>query len=483
MGRIFQGGREDARGQSELGVVGHGQRFVVVGDLDHRGDRTEDLFDVDRVARLRARDERGSEEIPVRVRVDELTAGDLPAFGSGLGDVIEVLVELGLGDHGSDGDAFGAGVSDGQGRHLLLEQADEFVVDIGSDDEAGGRGAALAGGEEGSVDRGLGGRFEIGVAEHDERVLPAHLALHSDLVCRGRCDDGSSDGDGSGEGHGVDLRRGGQCVPDHGTRPHNEVEDPIGQSRLGEDVGECIGAGGDEFGRFEHDRIAEGQGRGDLPGRDGDGEVPRSDDADDADGLVRHLGDEPGADRVDDLTGVADGLAGEELEDLGGAQHLALGFGELFALFPGEQIAEFVGAFGDEAAGLVEDCESLLCAEARPGGGGSAGGIDRRGDRGGIRAGKAADHIGRIGRVRIRRPVLTGHPCAADEVVEDGVGPVLGTACWGCHGCSFASTAPGCGAHVVTIVLGGRHRVPIHSATRKAVALGLRLRGRAEPQG
>ena len=75
---------------------------------------------------------------------------------------------------------------------------------------------------------------------------------------------------------------------------------------------------------------------------------------------MRHLGNESGADRVHDLTGVADGLAGEELEDLRGAQHLALGFGELFALFPGEQIAEFIGAFGDEAAGLVEDRESLL---------------------------------------------------------------------------------------------------------------------------
>ena len=46
---------------------------------------------------------------------------------------------------------------------------------------------------------------------------------------------------------------------------------------------------GHEIGRLEHDRVAVGERRRDLPGGNRDREVPRRDDADDADRLARHL--------------------------------------------------------------------------------------------------------------------------------------------------------------------------------------------------
>ena len=57
-------------------------------------------------------------------------------------------------------------------------RVDEAVVDAVGHDQARGRRAALAGGEEGAVDGAFDRDLQVGVVEHDQRVLAAHLELH-----------------------------------------------------------------------------------------------------------------------------------------------------------------------------------------------------------------------------------------------------------------------------------------------------------------
>ena len=68
-------------------------------------------------------------------------------------------------------------VADLQFPRALHHGRDEPIVDRVFHDGAAGGGALLAGGEEGGVDHVLDGRVEVGVGQHDGRVLAAHLEL------------------------------------------------------------------------------------------------------------------------------------------------------------------------------------------------------------------------------------------------------------------------------------------------------------------
>ena len=118
--------------------------------------------------------------------------------------------------------------------------------------------------------------------------------------------------------------------------PMTRLSTPVGQSGLGQGLGQVHGAERRQAGRLEDDRVAEGEGRDDLPGRDRDREVPRRDDAADAERLAQ--GEQQGrwvgrgvvlADRLLDL-------AGEVAEDRDRAGRLADPFLEGLALFPAQ---------------------------------------------------------------------------------------------------------------------------------------------------
>ena len=57
------------------------------------------------------------------------------------------------------------------------QRRDEAVVDALGDDQARRGGAALAGGVEGALHGALDRDVEVGVVEHHQRVLAAHLEL------------------------------------------------------------------------------------------------------------------------------------------------------------------------------------------------------------------------------------------------------------------------------------------------------------------
>ena len=84
---------------------------------------------------------------------------------------------------------------------------------------------------------------------------------------------------------------------------------------------------------LQHHRVAEGQRRRHLPGGDGDGEVPRADQTDDAQRLAGQHHVDAGAHRRDCDALDAQRFLREELEDLGGTHGLGDAVGERLSLF------------------------------------------------------------------------------------------------------------------------------------------------------
>ena len=153
----------------------------------------------------------------------------------------------------------------------------------------------------------------------------------------------------------------------------------------------------------------------DLPGRNGDGEVPRRDEPDDAerfapggDGGVRQAAGQHFAGG-----GPAEGA--EEAQHVRGALDLALGLGEGLAFFPDQVFGDGGLAFDQQVAGGDEDGAAGRCGHGCPGrlgcGGGGDGGVHVRGGA----AGGEGRELARAGRVH-PLGVRLAQPFAVDEV-------------------------------------------------------------------
>ncbi|MNQ71727.1 hypothetical protein D3C85_864080 [compost metagenome] len=221
-----------------------------------------------------------------------------------------------------------------------------------------------------------------------------------------------------------------------------------------------LGRGRGVAGRLHHHRIAEGQGRRRLPGRDGDGEVPRRDQAIDADRLAIGLDLYPRTGRGQVLAMQAQGLASEILEDAGGAGRLADALGQGLALFARQQTADRLAALHQQAPSPIQHVRAHLGRGVGPA---VKGGRGRR--HGFIHLGRAAagrqgHDFARVGRVQAldlaRAPALaidpvrqfdgSGHGLFSEWGRKVGVrlkGPEPGSgrkAPWAC-----ARRVPGCG--------------------------------------
>ena len=78
-------------------------------------------------------------------------------------------------------------------------------------------------------------------------------------------------------------------VADDRAAAHDEIEHAFGNAGAHDDVGQRPGRARYKVGRLEDDAVSVGERRRDLPGGDGDREIPRRDDADDADRLAGDL--------------------------------------------------------------------------------------------------------------------------------------------------------------------------------------------------
>ena len=120
------------------------------------------------------------------------------------------------------------------------------------------------------------------------------------------------------------------------------------------------------------------------------------------------------------LAGKPQRLAGEEVEDLRGAQHFADRLGQRLALFARQQPSELVLARDDLVGDLLQDVVALLDAGARPcrkrraGSGDRLLGLLARGAR------IAADDVAGVGRIDVVAGVGAVDPAAGDEILMHG---------------------------------------------------------------
>ena len=127
-----------------------------------------------------------------------------------------------------------------------------------------------------------------------------------------------------------------------------------------------MGRAGHELGRLEHDRVAVGERRRDLPRRDRDRKIPGRDDPDHPDRLARRLDVDVRAHRSELLAGDSQRLAGEEIEDLAGPGDFADRLGQRLALFAGEEAAEFVAPGEDFQRKPATECRAAPAASCAP---------------------------------------------------------------------------------------------------------------------
>ena len=179
----------------------------------------------------------------------------------------------------------------GAERHRLDggdEARDELLGDVLVDDDPLGRDAQLAGAGEGGAHGPLDGLVQVGVGRDVDGVLAPELEAEAheprgrvlgDLAA-GRRRPGVADVVG-----GVDDRLTG--LP---AGPEDDLEDPLGQARLTEQVDP--GERGDRalLVRAQHDGVAGHEGGQGVGDRQAQRVVPRGDDPDDALGVVVHPG-------------------------------------------------------------------------------------------------------------------------------------------------------------------------------------------------
>ncbi len=260
----------------------------------------------------------------------------------------------------------------------------------------------------------------------------------------------------AGEAHRRDVGRVEDRLADHRAASHDQVEDALGQAVPRQDLGDRPGRARHQVGRLEHHRVAVGERRGDLPGRDREREVPGRDQPDHAERLPGHVDLDAGPDRGHPLACEAQRLAREELEDLPGATGLADAVGERLALLARQQLAELLAPLQDFVAGRVEQIEALLRGASRPGGKSLLGGADRAFRGRPVGAGKGADHVLDVGRVDVGGALAALDPLTPDQMrlqchgsappmptssLSRGADPVLGPGPLGRHGAHVMRSA------------------------------------------
>ncbi len=353
----------DGGGEAIFGVVGQGHSFLGGTEAHGHQNRPEDFLGDKGICRRDIGDQRRLEEAALgwdsTVRlVDHRALGGAPLhqFANAL--------DLDGGDHGADIDGLVERITNAQGRHALLELGDEALLDALLHEQAGTGAADLALIEPDGIDQAFDGAVDVGILEDDVGALAAQFERKALAGASGGFADDLADFGGAGEGDLVDIG----VVDDGGAGlalAGDDIDHALGQADALANFGEQQGRQRGEFGRLEHDRIAGGKGRGDLPGQHQQREVPGDDLAADA------IGDGVGefAAQVLGPAGVMVEMAGyqRDIDVAAFADRLAV----VHALEHREQPAVLLDGTGDG----VEILAALVAGQGAPGFEGGAGGF------------------------------------------------------------------------------------------------------------
>src|ERR1035437_7046812 len=269
-------GGEDVVVQAELGIVGDGNTFVVIVEGDGHHHRPEDLLpghgDV-----VGPGDQGGPYVVAGGKVLGAIATHHYFAFLAAGLDVVEDPLLLGPGDERPHHCLLFGGVPHREEPGERGEPFDDLVEDAPVDDRPGRGRADLARVEcPGGSDGGDGG-LDVGVGEDDRGTFASQL--HEEAFHGGGAGGRYplAHGRGTGERHHVDIGRGGEGGGRLGTLGADQVDHPGRKADFIEDPGQrhhrqwILGGG------FDDDRVAHGQGRGDLAGHVGQGKVVAGD--------------------------------------------------------------------------------------------------------------------------------------------------------------------------------------------------------------
>lgn len=110
------------------------------------------------------------------------------------------------------------------------ERRDELVVNAFGDDQARGRGAALAGREEAGIGGGFDGNREVGVIKNDHRVLAAHFQLELTVMFDRGGGDAFSRASRAGKRDGGEVGTVEHRLTNDRALAHDEVQNALRQA-------------------------------------------------------------------------------------------------------------------------------------------------------------------------------------------------------------------------------------------------------------
>src|SRR5215210_1783195 len=301
----------DRTGEAVDGVVGltDGVFFVLEGD--HRDHGAEDLLP----GRLVVVGDGGQ----YGGRVPEPgTLGRLAAerHGRVFGDVGGDLLAVVGGDQGTHLRLLVERVPDAQPRDGRLHEREKLVEDTLLYLYTRAGTAVLLGVAEDGDGRRRGGLLQVGVGEDHVRGLATQFEGDALYSACGAGHDALADLRGTREGDLRDVRMLDETFPHLSPRPADDLDDALGDARLERYAPELHGGERRELGRLEDERVARREGRGHLPARDGEREVPRDDEPDDAQRLTERNVDAPR-----DRDGVAEQFLGHPRVVVKGLRH------------------------------------------------------------------------------------------------------------------------------------------------------------------
>ena len=336
-------------------------------------------------------------------------------------DVAQVGLELVLVDRRTHLDGLVEAVADfdllGAGDEVL----DELVVHAFLHDDAAGRGAALSGGAERAPESAFDGEVEVGVVEHDHRILAAEFerAMLEGLGRRGAHD--SADFRRAGERDGADHRMLGQRRADFRAEAGHDVDDAFRDAGVGQRLHQVEGGERSVLRRLDHAGVAADYGGQQLPRRDGHGEIPGRDHAADADGLADGHGELVGQLRRHGRAEEAAAFAGVVVGGVDGFLHVAAGFFQHLAHFAGHVAGVIFFALDQDLGGAEDHLGAAGRGHQTPLGEGALGRI-----HGGvhvclIRPLEDGDDFARVGGIAVfESPSADGFdPFAVNEILEN----------------------------------------------------------------
>ena len=302
-------------------------------------------------------------------------------------------------------DALIKSATDDTGARGLGEDSTEFLCGVAHGDSHRTRQTALARAPERAVGHDADRHFDIGVGQHDDRVLRAALALRAFAVRGGAGIHVPRDRRRADKTHCANRRVVENRI-DGIARTVHQVDNALRKAGLFNQPEQRLHRHRNFFRGFHDAGIAAGQRVGQKPHRDHRREVERTDDGGDSDRLANHEFVNARGDVLRVISLQQDGHTAGNFDILDSALQLAPRFSKGLAAFERGGACDVVKVALQQGFQLVKELRAIVRRRAAPRGIGLGSGVGRGGNfRGAAKrssrqrlAGRWVDHVQRFAR-------------------------------------------------------------------------------------